>query len=318
MDSSESRDVLLAKALAQVAVPVDKFSWETPEDLARLSHEASIINFHGDARFLASQGQLRIHGKAVPHHTATLDAVSTITSSWQKAVTAIGASLEGFRSVRGKIPATFKKLTEIGLSAQPSPGSLVLSIEPTQHPISELDGNTGRSMLTKDRPLVDRATSKLIQLISGANFSELDQNDAFGESLSDLGPRAAGAMREFALALELHDVDLDMEWSEPAQATSRGRLCHQDAIFLRKFIEGRALDTEVITVPAKLITVSSKEKWLIEFEGSEKRVDATALPDSFISSVSLGSIVSMDLEVGATQRPDGTLQRRYRAKSATL
>ena len=117
-----------------------------PGDTSRMSVEAFVASATGTARELASRGYLRLHGAGVLGNTAALADVGLIASTWQKLVSAVGGALEDVRSIRGQLPADVITRTTMVLSASPSPGSVILHLQP-----KVLDDALGEQVIAVER-----------------------------------------------------------------------------------------------------------------------------------------------------------------------
>lgn len=302
-----TRDDSALRALLQRATrPLPEVSWSEPEDLVRHSFEAMVDRVEGDVRTIGSSGSLCLHGAGVATHSAALAEVGEIISSWQRAVTAVGASLEDIHSARGRIPASVTQRTELALTAAPGAGSLVLRIHPTSDALEETAPNGQARLLESPRPLVDRAATELFDLLS-IGSSGPGHVDDVARRLRTHGARVGSALRSLATALAESAVSFEVTWREPGSSTLRASWTPAEARWVKSFIEGRDLDTEEEIITGEAITVSSRERWLVDTEEGPEKVTVADLSPEAIRRVSPGDLVELRVETRTRAQPDGRL-----------
>lgn len=283
-------------------------------DLGRASIEA-FVSARSDARELRSAGQLRLSGAGVLGHAAELDDVGQLASLWQRCVTAVGAALEGSQSAFGRLANDIHERTQLMLDASPVPGSLVLNVQPKMSPISESYPAGEQSLFEDDpRPLADRASETLLQLLQHASQPSLDELDNLTAEFRSLGPRVATSVKMLADAIVKAHVDMYVEWREPLAATVRASLSATSAGWVSEFVGGRDLDAEDFLLRGTVRTVSDIAKWSVETPSGLEQVDAGQLPADFVRSTNVGDSVELLVRVRQTQRPDGTVRRALTAR----
>lgn len=299
---------LYAALLANAADGPSTVTWRTPSDLARMGIESMVADREGSARSLSSRGSLRLHGPAVLGNSAELADVGAITVSWQRAVAAVGASLEGVKSLRGRIPGDINRRCALILTSSPAAGSLVLNIAPKSNPLPEAEPNGQPAMIDAPRPLSDRASETLINLCEALGHAGPEDVDSAAANLRDLGPRVASALRGLASAVANSQVNLDVAWEEPQTPTVRSTWTTAEADWVRNFVDGRDLDAEEDVVVGRARTVSDSERWLLEVDGETVRVDASALELQDVRKVRPGDEVTLTVHISQRQQPDGTVR----------
>lgn len=278
-------------------------------DLSRVSIErhrgSSTI-----AREAPSVGSLRLSGQGVTGHEAALDDVTTLGLAFQRLVTAVGASLGGFTNIRGPIPKEFSARTVLGLRAAPRPGSIILDLSPRLDPIRELR-HKGEMFNDSDTQLVDAVMSELGVLIQAAADHQLGERDSvFSSEVRSLGPRAASALKGFALATSGSHFDLDMTWVQPLHAATRFSLSAREAVFIAQVIAGQKLDAEDVTVHGILRTVSHGKKWeLMASEFGDVRIDVSELEGRPWVDWNPDDLVEVQAAMTITQAPGRTATR---------
>lgn len=306
---------LLDRLRKQYADEEAAVSYE-PGDLSRLGVEALVRREAGTARTLHSSGVLRFTGLGVEGHSANLDDIGTLSSAWQKAVTATGAALEDLRSIRGRISESIRLRTQLVLTASPQPGSVIFMVEPKQSPMVEAEphGQTTAEELAQ-RPLADRASDRLVEFLTVGTDSGPDVADILADQLRDLGPRVGSAVNALAQAIDRSNVTLEVSWREPTKPTRRASIDPTMAHFIREVVEGRGLDAVPETLTGPLQTISSRQRWVIETQDGPIWFDASELPAADLHSWKVNDWVNVEATVSLRERGDGRVERKYTATS---
>lgn len=305
---------LLARLREQHAVDESASSYE-PGDLSRLGVEALVRRETGTARTLRSSGILRFTGAGVAGHSANLDDIGSLSSAWQKAVTATGAALEDVKSARGRFSASVVLRTQLVLSASPLPGSVVFVLEPKQSPIreSEPDGNASLSEELAARPLADRASERLVEFLAVGAAPGPEVADEIAQQLRALGPRVGGAVNELAHAIDRSNVTLEVAWREPARPTRRASMNPSGAKFIREVVEGRGLDAEPEKLLGTLQTISNRQRWVIDTADGLVWFDASNLSPADRHLWNVDDWVEVEATVAVRERGDGRMDRTHTA-----
>ncbi|MFD0856740.1 hypothetical protein ACFQ07_31195 [Actinomadura adrarensis] len=281
-------------------------------DLGRLSVEAFIARSAGTERVLPSRGELRLHGAGVQGHKAELAHVGIIASAWQKAVSATGAALENIRPLRGSLPSDITQRTTLVLNAAPSPGSIVLHLEPKSAPMDEVEPHGNISIVDTPRPLADRASEQLVRLLAQASPADLEMLDTLADALRSLGPRVGSSLSSLAQAIHRADITVDASWAEPSSPTIKASVNPAAARWLREFVAGRGLDAEEQTLTGTLRTVSDRQPWLIELTSGEiERMSADELASEEVARWRVGDVVELQVRSVLREQPDGNIHRSH-------
>lgn len=283
-----------------------------PGDTSRMSVEAFIASATGTARELRSRGSLRLHGTGVLGNTAALADVGLIATTWQKLISAVGGALEDIKSIRGQLPVDIITRTTLVLSASPSPGSVVLNLMPQADPFGEVAPAGEMPLLGVPRPLADRASETMIELLAETVTAGSTSLDRISVQLRDLGPRVGSSLLSFADSIAKSNVTLDAIWREPTQPTRRAEVTPSTARWLKDFVSGRDLDAETIEMTGVLRTISDADKWLIEVEDKQLRMDATELPPSSITKFHVSQRVRLSVRIAFREQPDGRTTPSYK------
>lgn len=306
-------DSPLRRLMAARATSVTPAPWETADDLARISLESMMSSRHGDVRDLESTGVLRLSGAGVLGSQAEIDRVGAFAVAWQRAVTSIGASLEGFRSARGRLSSEIVTRTKLLLVAPPSGGSVVLEVAPKVHGVDDGVADGLRPLFGASTPLADRAVTSLLELLANLAKAELADLDEAASRMRDLGPRVAGSVRVLAESLAEGSLDVEASWREPGEATRRASVTASQASWIRRFIDGQELDAEEDFMTARALTVSNWERWLLEVDGEVARVNASTLDLEEVRRVRPGDQIKLRVRTFVTLQPDGTHKTRHEA-----
>jgi hypothetical protein len=296
-------------------VPSDLDRHTLPSDaneLARQSMEALIVRQLGNARALRSEGYLRLHGGGVTGNSAPLDVVGKISLAWQKAVGAVGAALEGIQSPLGKLPGDITARTRLSLTASPLPGSILLHVTPEQDPLIESEPGGDRAMANVPRPLADRASERLISLLTRVGHGEAADLDEITTELRSLGPRVGSAVAQFAREVDKGDLIIDATWQEPEASLVATTIDVPAARFISNFIEGQELDGVEELFDGVLATVSVSEQWLVVLEDETVHMDASGLASDIPALWRVGQMVHLRVHVTVREQPDGTTRRKFR------
>lgn len=281
-----------------------------PGDWGRRSVEASIAQRLGTVGALRSRGELRLHGDGVHGHSAELGQVGLIAAGWQRAISATGAALEQVQAFRGALPADIMQRTTLVLNATPAAGSIILRVEPQRPPLEDPQQGEGAQTDTPGRPLADRASEALIDLLARFGTDSPTIEDDLASSLRALGPRVGSTLANLATAINRSDITLDATWAEPGTSTIMASINPQIARRVQSFVAGRGLDSEEETFTATLRTVSDVERWLVELpDGRTVRMGAKELPAEEIGRWRIGDVVELRVRVSLREQPDGYVRR---------
>jgi hypothetical protein len=290
-----------------------------PSDLTRAGIEVMVARSFGTARVIHSRGRLRFAGDGVTGHSADLDTIGLLSAAWQKAVSATGAALEGIKNVRGRLSADLQHRTALVLTASPSAGSIVFIVEPKQSPLDEVEPH-GRRAITEEmveRPLADRASETLMDLLETTGTAALDEVDAIATRLSALGPRVGSALDGLVRVIESSSITLQADWEEPEKPTRRATVTPAKAKFIAQVIEGRGLNSVEETLIGRLATVSDRQSWLLDLGEEEARLDMSELDPDELSRWKVHERVKVLVRTVMQERPDGRVNRTYTMLSIT-
>lgn len=312
-DEQQPQDNALLSRVRELAADVSVPEGLGVGDFTRAGIEAMVAQEAGTARVLNSTGHLRFTGVAVVGHSAELDTLARLSQAWQRAVSAIGAAVEGIKTVRGQLPTDVVRRTRLMLTASPAPGSVVFHIEPKESPMLEAEPG-GQPAITDEvtpRPLADQASSLLVELLYEGGKGELSAVDALASHLSELGPRVGSAIDRLARAIEDGNVTLDVAWREPARPTRRAVVTPAQAKFIAQVVEGRGLNAGRETFVGNLATISDRQQWVLELGDKTVHLDMSELETADLTRWKVRDLVEVDVRTAVQERPDGRVDRRY-------
>jgi hypothetical protein len=307
---SESRHPLVD------SLPGEPVSWDSPEDLSRLSAERFMFGESPD-RGSQSLGHLHLVDPSTDAHGARLDAVGRLAAMFQKVVSSTAAALEGQKSLRGQLSATVRSLTQLQLATSPMPGSVVLRVEPEHVIADELYPGGQRPLIDEQMPLIDRSVSELVALLDqGVNAQTATEEAAFRDHIAELGPRAAGAVRELVTLLSDRGIELGVDWSAPTRTAASVRVTRDAAARITALVKNQKLDTEIVELPGVLHTISKSRAWDLETDTGELiRIRKGRLVDDDVSELHVDQRVVVRAEMTPIVRAWGDTTYEYTAIS---
>lgn len=244
------------------SAPQERFpDWEDAADLARLHMQAFARDLVGGFELSGSRGSLKLTGGGVTGHAVSLSDVGVILAGFQTLVTSAGASKEGIKHPRGKVPADVVAKTRLLLSAEPSAGSVVLDIVPAASEAEERYPE-GQALTEDITPLIEDGIDIAFQVLELAG--ERDVGELVETKFTQWGPRVASAARELADAAVKADIDLNAAWEKPSAGRRRVRATSAQLATLRAVLASRGLDSPEEVLEGILRTVSDRRK--IELE----------------------------------------------------
>lgn len=283
-----SKKVDLSKYLQDGGEYGDESFFDDVNEIARASIERHMEEVAGRTR-RNSNGVLRLTGDGVIGHSISLSAASSMLFNFQQLVTAIGASLEGNRSSRGKLPKAVKEETELNLTASPMPGSVVLNFEPNHSEQSKDSGSQFALPLdntekTSKPPLAERAVDEFLALFG---FADLDgEGNQVIDGVEKAGPRVTKALEEFSSALIRHDIDVDLKWQRKGGRRQRILIKSKQAKTLTELLQEMETKTGNISVVGRIQKISDYPGETIEVRVIE-RESSDFIDEDFPTSITV-------------------------------
>lgn len=285
MDTIAKKEALLKKLNYD-----DSVNYSLPES----GIQASLVSLHSfiekntGAKQRESMGIFHITGPMVKGNAAPLKVVGDIMTAIQDSVDSLGGALEGFTSLKGRVPSRITARTEISLVASPLPGSITLQVAPTLSREEDLRPH-GQTLFSIEEmgfsPLADQAFDEFSTLLEELSLD--DPNKViFIEHLTDLGPRSANSIQRICDVVSNAGVDIDFTWVEPGKQSCKTHIDHIFAKHASKIIKNANINCEEQLIVGTIVTIteSSKDKLRIKQDG----IDEDAI-------IALGSIELDDL-----------------------
>jgi hypothetical protein len=303
----------------RIAASVPEATWTEPEDLSRISFEA-LVSQTLAGRVLDSCGTVHLTGDGVNVHQASLSALGSVMTSFQKLIDAAGAAIRGVTSPRGRLPSDIVRLTKLDLATSPLPGSVRLVVTPATRAVDEIaDDVPLASFAPEDDQLADKAALLAFDLIDEGVKAGPDA-DQFAASVRSQGPRVASSLRGFADALAEGLFDVDLGWEQPGRPTRRVKAARADAVRISSLIEGRDLDDEEVTLEGIVVRVS-KEKTALVIEdrsGEVLQIKRGKVSDDQLRPVHVDSHVRVKVMESVRESAGGTQSSIFMALSIDL
>ena len=253
-----------------------------------------------------SIGVLHFTGPAIKGHCAPIEVVGNTLSNIQNVMNAIGASIKGFSTPNGQIPFNITNRTELMMIASPSPGSVVIHVQPKMSRFEDLCPDD-TPMLDigeefDDKPLADKCFETFIDLISSTT-EDSPEHEKLINMLTDLGPRASSSVRTFCETLGKDALNLDVKWKEPSNKPIVSEIKHDRAKLMSEFIKNAEIESNEVVIHGKLITttLSPKDKLrILEDNGNEITISLGKISTGEIALIRPGENVTIhaDCKIG--------------------
>lgn len=293
---------------------VPEATWQTPEDLGRMSFEALVAE-NNSGRVLNSKGELHLTGKGVTGHQAPLKAVADVMKDFQSLIDAAGAKIKGLSTIAGKLPAEVTEFTCLNLQTAPQPGSLRLLITPAKSATEELPEDRALpGMEESEDQLTDQAMNLAIDLFT-QGLEAGPVADSFAEKVQEQGPRVASALKKLATTLSDANFDTDIAWEQPGAPTRRVHLKEADCTRIASIITGRELDEQQTVIIGTVDTISVGKTSLIieDAQGVKIRIERGDLSDKDLEGVTVNERVHVEVIEKLVKTSSGLTKSEYRA-----
>jgi hypothetical protein len=293
-------------------------SYTAPDDPMEASRASinAFVQEHMEAVGKESIGFIHITGSAVKNNSAPLKSVAKVIAAVQDGVEAIGGSLEGFLSSRGRIPIDVSGRTQLSMVASPMPGSVVIQIAPTLPREFDLYPE-GPALFdiekeTNAEPLADQAIGELSDLINELSAETPDKGQVL-DRLTDLGPRVATAVKELCQSVSSSGVDVDFSWKQPGREEKKSSISAAYAKSAVSLIENANIESEEETIEGILITIteSNKDKLRVLLDnGVEEQLSIGSISPVDLAAVNTGDRVRITATRSVSSRAGGRKSER--------
>jgi hypothetical protein len=232
-----------------------------PEELARLS----IRSLHETLGEVVlpdrSEVDIRLHGPGVQGQEIPVREAAAILSAIQETIASLGQALTSQQTVYGPLRGQILRATELRLSPDVRPGSVIFHLIGTGE---EVSGNEA-VQLTGTETLVDSAMRELFTLVQHSEAGELETG-TLAEELRRFGPRVAKHLSELVSQVVRDEIDVDFAWRSPRGQRRRASLQRRSAKVIRNAIKLNEVDVRLVELVGTLITVSKIAKAELQTE----------------------------------------------------
>jgi hypothetical protein len=231
-------------------------SWRSP----RNQNSAFTIDDLSSMAMLASLGeqyevvQARFTGQLPAAHAIGVREATTILGALQEVVSEVGATLRNESPKRGPLPSSILKETELQLSPQIAPGSVIFAM------------NTSRDEALFDAStLLADALSEVFALFDQVELpaSNGGTPDSVADSLRRFGPRTAQHLVRFAGALREHSLNLDVGIARSGAQIRGSRISASGAGFLKSLAENATKRTSEIEIVGEVHSLGKDHRYRI-------------------------------------------------------
>lgn len=228
-------------------------TWSSTEELSHLSLQAFRRTQGIPTAPERSVASVRLHGAMVRQNKISVRRATKVLAALQGAITAIAAAAQGSTGLRGKLPELATQLTDLQLSPQLAPGSVVFHLtapDPADFVPDPIPG------VAEDDSLVDQSARRLLDALAVAADESVPQRDLLDE-LRALGPRAAHQLSGLMKSIIDESVELDLTWTTSTRERLQADVTASTAAALRDAITTHRIDAEIVFLRGSLETISS-------------------------------------------------------------
>jgi hypothetical protein len=275
--SAERLEELRRRALAADVEPISD-----PAELARQSIRAHLEEIGGIVPPDLPEVDIRLHGPGVPGHDIPVREAAGILTALQETVASIGQVLSRRTTASGPINAQVLKSTELRLSPELDPRSVVFHLT---GPGEDVSGDEAPA-LTGNDTLVDVAMRELFTLVmQSASADEPEAAGSLARELRRFGPRVAKHLAELANHVVKDEIDMDLTWRTPRGRRQRATLERHTAQTIRDAIKLNEIETLRVELTGTLITISTTKK--AELKTVDQGAVRIAVDDRLTASLGL-------------------------------
>lgn len=214
----------------------------------------------------------RFIGGTADRHELNIRAATRALLALQESVSAIGATLLGLATLVGKLPASVIAATELRLSPQIAPGSVVFTLNRPTHGEEHIAA-------IEERPLLDESFDVLLDLIQEINAGHLDPN-AVATRVRALGPRAAKHLFDLSGILVDESLGLDFGWNNLAGQHREEVLSNSGARYLKAVAKEGTTKIEEVEFVGTLLTASVERNQKLKIQRADgTKVSLSARPE---------------------------------------
>jgi hypothetical protein len=223
---------------------------------------------------------VRMHGPGIPAHDIPVREATSILTSFQETVASIGQVLAHKATATGRINATVLKSTELRITSELLPGSIVFQLT---GPAEELSGDEASAPTGTDT-LVDAALRSLFAIVDqSAKLETPDTAGTLAHELRRFGPRVAKHLSDLVDSMMKDDIDLDLTWRTPGGHRQDASLPRRSARTIRDAIKINKVVSQRVDLSGVLTTISTTKK--AELRSPDHPTIKIEVPDQLASSL---------------------------------
>jgi hypothetical protein len=268
------------EALRHRALSVDV---SPARDAAELTRESILAHLEDTGQVVSpdlSRVDVRIHGPGIPAHDIPVREATSILTSFQDTVASIGQVLTHRATATGRINTAVLKATELRLTSELLPGSVVFQLT---GPSEELSGSEA-AVLTGTDTLVDAAVHALFAIVDqSAKSGMLETAGTLAQELRRFGPRVAKHLSALVDAIVRDDVDLDFTWRTPRGRRQDASLPRHSARTIQEAIKLNEVVSQRAELRGILTTISTTKK--AELRTPDRPAIKIEVPDQLTPSL---------------------------------
>ncbi|WP_214465603.1 hypothetical protein [Microbacterium flavescens] len=199
--------------------------------------------------------QARFTGALPAAHAIGVREATTILGALQEVLSEVGAALRDQSPKRGPLPADILAETELQLSPQVAPGSVIFAMSPARDE-ALFDAST----------LLGDALAEVFELFDQVELpaSSGGTPDTVSDSLRRFGPRTARQLVRFAGALKEHSLNLDVGIARSGSRPKGSRITTSGAGFLESLAENATKRTNEVEIVGEVHNVGRDHRYKID------------------------------------------------------
>lgn len=243
----------------------------------------------------------RFTGDLPTAHEIGVREAAVILGSLQEVLSEVAASLLGKAPARGPLPADVLSSTELRLSPQVSPGSVIFALSPANETALVDVGETA----------FEKSLASLFSLLNQVErpVSAGGSPEGISEALRGFGPRAARHLVSFAAALKNNGLNIDIGLAQAGKPITGSHLSNAGARYLESLAKDATSRTTEVILTADILNLGKDgrhrlrddERGRLTIAASDELTDA--LQAAFRHervSVTANETISINSATGAT------------------
>jgi len=253
--------------------------------------------------------QARFTGALPAEHSIGVREATTILGALQDVVSEVGAAIRDDSPKRGPLPAAILAETELQLSPQVAPGSVIFALAPSRD-----------DTLFDSSTLLNDALSEVFTLFDQVErpASTGGTPDSVSDSLRRFGPRTARHLVRFAGALREYSLNLDLGIARSGARPTGSRISSAGAGFLESLAQKATKREREISIVAEVHSLGKDHRYRLNTadRGRISVHGAEAITDVLQEAFRHNSVVLTLLETESVNLATGAVTYDFLAISA--